>query len=92
MAYAAQSCTGTWSQVLNILRLALWDLPRIHEGMAGTGGNGNDFILCRINLLLSAEVVLELLLESWIALEVVRANHRAKSEPRLVHTVSQGPQ
>ena len=78
--------------MLNVLRLAIWDLPCIDKGMAGTGGNGNDLVLCRINLLLGAKVVFKLCLEGRIALEVVRAYHRAKGEALLVHAVSQGPQ
>ena len=90
MAYAAKPRIGTWSKVLNVLRLAIWDLPCV-EGMASAGDNGDDFILCRINLL-GAEVLLKLSLEGRIALEVVRANHHAKGEALLVHAVGQGPQ
>ena len=46
---------------------------------------------CRINLLLGAKVVFKLCLEGRIALEVVRAYHRAKGEALLVHAVSEGP-
>ena len=92
MAYAAKPCIGTWSKVLNVLRLTIWNLPGVDKGMAGTGGNGDDLIICRINLLLSAKVFFKLRLEDRIALEVVRADHRAKGEALLVHAVSQGPQ
>ena len=92
MAYTAKPCIGTWSKVLNVLRLAIWDLPCVDKGMAGTGGNGNDLVLCRINVLLGAKVIFKLGLEGRIALEVVRANHRAKGEALLVHAMSQGPQ
>ena len=53
---------------------------------------GDNLILCRINPLLCAKVLFKLRLEGRIALEVVRADHRAKGEALLVHAVSQSPQ
>ena len=49
MADAAKPCIGTWSEVLNILRLTIWNLSGVDKGMAGTGGDGDNLILCRIN-------------------------------------------
>ena len=47
---------GTRGQVLNVLRFSLWNFPCDDKGMAGTGGNGDNLVLCRINLPLLREV------------------------------------
>ena len=92
MADTAKPCIGAWSEVLNILRFSLWNLPRVDKGVAGAGGNGDHLTLCRINLLLSAKVLFKLVLEGWMAAKIVRAYHCTKGEALLVHTVSKSPQ
>ena len=59
MADTAKPCIGARCEVLNILRLSLWNLPRDDKGVAGTGSDGDHFILIGINPLLHTQVVLE---------------------------------
>ena len=83
---------GACGQVLDVLRLSLWNLPRDDKGVAGTGGNGDNLVLCRINLPFLREVPVEPHQEVPISSKVVGTNRGAKCEALLVHAVSEGPQ
>ena len=51
---------GANGQVLNVFRFSFWNLSRDNKGVACTGGNGDNLILSRINLLLLCKVPVEL--------------------------------
>ena len=91
MANTAIRGIGANGQVINILRLSLWNLPCDDKGVAGSGGNGDKLILCRINLLLR-QIPVELDQEVRVTSKVVGTCDCSKSEALLVHAVSESPQ